>query len=261
MPAPPISPDGRWWWDGRQWRSRLVEGELDMFWFTTTPQWFERVAITGLIGLIPIVGQINLYGWTLTAADMLRQRWRELPPPGFQYLERGVAPFVVMFLYGLGVLFVIVSLTIGGVVLLVMKPANVAAGVAVLAFVALLLLAWWLTATYLLASMLICADRLGIGRALNPAVLFAYAGRDRDISIRVGLTYFVGALALVVASGIASFVVPFASFAVSIGLPAVMALLLPHLARFAVATSGAELPQPGRSAFQGGAEDRPGGGP
>ncbi|HYM97392.1 MAG TPA: hypothetical protein VET26_08830, partial [Candidatus Sulfotelmatobacter sp.] len=65
MSPAPISPDGRWWWDGARWQSRLVEGELDLFWFTSTPDWFARIAITGLIGLIPIVGTINLLGWTL----------------------------------------------------------------------------------------------------------------------------------------------------------------------------------------------------
>ena len=58
MPAL-ISDDGRWWWDGTQWRPRTVEGKLDLFWFTSTPDWFTRVLVTGLIGLIPIVGAIN----------------------------------------------------------------------------------------------------------------------------------------------------------------------------------------------------------
>src|ERR1700694_2071374 len=104
MPAL-ISPDGRWWWDGRQWLSRLVEGRLDLFWFTSTPDWASRVLITGLIGLIPIVGAINLLGWTLVATEMVRNGWKELPPPGFQYLERGIRPFVVSIVYGV-VLFV-----------------------------------------------------------------------------------------------------------------------------------------------------------
>jgi hypothetical protein len=41
-----ISADGRWWWDGTHWRSRAVEGPLDLFWFTSTPDWFQRVAVT-----------------------------------------------------------------------------------------------------------------------------------------------------------------------------------------------------------------------
>ena len=107
MPAL-ISPDGRWWWDGTRWRSRMVEGKLDLFWFTSTPEWFARVVITGLIGLIPIVGAINLLGWTLTATDMVRRGWKELPPAGFQYLERGIAPFVVGIVYAV-VLFLVVG--------------------------------------------------------------------------------------------------------------------------------------------------------
>ncbi len=239
-----ISPDGRWWWDGSQWRSRVVEGELDLFWFLTTPQWFERVAITGLIGLIPIVGQINLYGWTLAASDMVRQRWRELPPAGFQYLERGVAPFIVMLVYGLAVLLVLATLAVGGIVLLASKPAQVAAGITVFAFVALIAIAWWLTATYLLAAMLVCSYRLGIGRALNPAVLFTQARHNSDISIRAGITYVVAAVVLTFGATVASFAIPFAGLAVSVGLPAVMALIAPLLSKFDVAGAG---PGPGTS--------------
>lgn len=239
-----ISPDGRWWWDGRQWRSRLVEGELDIFWFTSTPQWFERVAITGLIGLIPIVGQINLYGWTLSASDMLKQRWRELPPAGFQYLERGAAPFIVMLVYGLIALLILASLAMGGIVLVAGKPAHVAAGVAAFAFLGLLAIAWWLTATYLLAAMFVCSDGLGIGRALNPAVLFAYARRNSDISIRAGITYLVAVVVLGMGAAAASFVIPFAGLALSVGLPAVMAMIAPLLSKFALGTTGPALTAP-----------------
>lgn len=238
-----ISPDGRWWWDGRQWRSRLVEGELDLFWFTSTPQWFERVAITGLIGLIPIVGQINLYGWTLSGTDMLKQRWRELPPAGFQYLERGVAPFIVMLVYGLTVALILASLALGGIVMIAGKPAHVALGIVVLAVLAVLALAWWLTSVYLLAAMFVCSDRFGIGRALNPAVLFAHARRNSGVSVRAGVTYLVAAVVLAVGGVAASFVIPFAGLALSVGLPAVMAMITPLLSRF-----DAGIPERGPSA-------------
>ena len=87
-----ISQDGRWWWDGTRWRSRAVEGPLDLLWFTTTPDWFQRVIVTGLIGLIPIIGSINVLGWTLTATDMVRGGWKELPPAGTRRSRTGPFP-------------------------------------------------------------------------------------------------------------------------------------------------------------------------
>ncbi|HLZ10828.1 MAG TPA: hypothetical protein VKT80_19740, partial [Chloroflexota bacterium] len=118
-----ISQDGRWWWDGVRWRSRLVEGDLDQFWFMSTPDWLERVAVTGLIGLIPIVGTMNSLGWMLVATDMVRQRWRELPPAGFRYIERGVPPFLVTFIYGLALLFVLAMLVTAGFVFVFSTPS------------------------------------------------------------------------------------------------------------------------------------------
>ena len=35
---------------------RAVEGPLELFWFTSTPEWVQRALVTGLIGLIPIIG-------------------------------------------------------------------------------------------------------------------------------------------------------------------------------------------------------------
>lgn len=227
-----ISQDGRWWWDGRVWRSRLVEGELDLFWFTTTPEWFERVLLTGLIALIPIVGQINLYGWTLEATDMVRRRWRELPPAGFQYLERGVAPFVVFLVYGLVAFFVIVSIAIGIVASLLTRRAEVVIPtIAVLLFFALCFaIAWWLITLYLFAAALIGADRLGIARALDPRTLFHLARKNHPVSLAVALTYGVASLAL----GAAGSVIPFGGLLIAVALPAVYATFVPKLARFEV---------------------------
>ncbi|HKV88446.1 MAG TPA: hypothetical protein VJT78_10660 [Candidatus Dormibacteraeota bacterium] len=228
MPAL-ISQDGRWWWDGRVWRSRLVEGPLDLFWFTTTPEWFERVALIGLIGLIPIVGAINLYGWVLVATDMVRQRWRELPPAGFQYLERGVAPFLVLFVYGLIAALVLGSLITGTVLLLVYRTDSVAL-VVVLVFVAVLvLIAWWLASLYLLAAVLVGADKLGIARALNPLRLLGLANKNSRVSLQVALTYFVATLVIVAAG-----TVPLGGLVAVVVLPAVYALFVPRLAEFQV---------------------------
>jgi hypothetical protein len=237
MPAL-ISPDGRWWWDGQLWRSRLVEGRLDAFWFTTTPDWFSRVAVTGLIGLIPIVGAINLFGWTLTATDMVRTGWKELPPPGFQYLQRGVNPFVVGFVYSVALLISFVALVFA-IVLLATSGRTQAVVAAIVLGVVLfsLALATWMASLYVFAALLIASDRLGIGKALDPRHLFALARADHDVSLRVGLVYLASSLAFAAISAVVGLVIPFGGFIVAIGLPAVYAILVPSLAAFRVETA------------------------
>jgi hypothetical protein len=234
MSPAPISQDGRWWWDGTRWQSRVVEGPLDISWFTSTPDWFGRVAITGLIGLIPIVGTINLLGWTLVATDMVRRGWRELPPAGFQYLERGVAPFLVVFAYGLVFFFVIASLVGSAIAIVVANPHEVAVAV-VLAFVALVLvIAWWLAMLYLTAAILIGSDKLGAARAIDPTRLIALARSNPDVSLRVALTYGLASLGFAFVSIAVGFIVPFSGLLISVALPAVYAAVAPHLALFRV---------------------------
>jgi hypothetical protein len=229
-----ISPDGRWWWDGARWRSRLVEGELDLFWFTSTPDWFGRVALTGLIGLIPIIGTINLFGWTLVATDMVRQRWRELPPAGFHYLDRGAAPFVVALLYGMLALLILFGLVIGGILLIVFRPVHVAIGIGVLVIAVALLVPWWLISLYFFGSVLVASDTLGIGRALDPRRLIAVARQNPDASLHVALVYGGGSIALAVISSVASIVIPFGGVMAALVTPAILAMVVPSLARFRV---------------------------
>ena len=233
MPAL-ISDDGRWWWDGSQWRTRLVEDKPDLFWFTTTPEWTARVLITGLIGLIPIVGSINMLGWALAATDMSRNRWKELPPPGFQHLERGVAPFVVGLVYAL-VFFISIGMLTFFTVLLAMSGgvrAVIAIGLGLL--ILLVVFAWWLVWLYLAAALLITSDRLGITRALDPRRLFALARANHAISLRVAVTYGLASLAFAGITAVVGVIIPFGGLAVAIGLPALYAVLVPSLAAFRV---------------------------
>jgi hypothetical protein len=229
-----ISTDGRWWWDGTRWRSRLVEGELDRFWFTTTPDWVGRVAITGLIGLIPIVGTINLFGWTLAATDMVAQRWRELPPAGFHYLERGVAPFVITFVYGIAALLVMTTLIVTGILLLLSKPSHIALAVGIFLVAVVFIIVWWLISLYLFAAVLIGADRLGIAQALHPRTLIRLARRNGDVSLSVAVTYGLASLVLGLVSGVVGAIVPFGGLAVALAVPAILAMLVPHLVAFRV---------------------------
>jgi hypothetical protein len=241
-----ISPDGRWWWDGSQWRSRLVDGELDLLWFTTTPDWFSRILLTGLIGLIPILGTINMYGWTLTAADMIRNRWRELPPAGFQYLERGVAPFLVGLIYGFAA-FVVFGGLIGAAVVIGLSNHDLVAAAVVIGLVAILLsVTWWLLMLYLFAAIIVGSDRVGIGRALDPRRLWAIAGANGGPTLSVALTYFLGSLVLVLVGGAIGIVVPFGAFLINLALPAVFAMIVPPLARITIE----ELPAAGSGSIQ-----------
>ncbi|MFI5283631.1 MAG: DUF4013 domain-containing protein [Candidatus Dormibacterales bacterium] len=237
--SPVISSDGRWWWDGTRWRSRVVEGELGLFWFTETPDWAPRVLLIGLIGLIPIVGSINLYGWVLAATEMVRQGWRELPPAGFGYLERGVAPFVVGLVYGLVVALVIVFWAVIALVVGLSGSSHVPLAVAIGAVDLLVLLVIWLVGLYAFAALLMCADRLGAGRSLNPALLWRAARANHSVSMRFALTYLVAAIAYAAVTAPLGFLIPGAGLLTSIGLPAIFALVVPILARFNVESTSA----------------------
>jgi uncharacterized membrane protein (DUF485 family) len=235
-----ISADGRWWWDGTKWRSRAVEGPLDLFWFTKTPDWAQRVIVTGLIGLIPIIGSINLLGWTLTATDMVRGGWKELPPAGFQNLERGVAPFVVGLVYGLLLWVVFVVLAVLAVALGTSgRTQLVVIGIVLGMLDVLLLIAWWLTALYLLAAVLIASDQLGIGKALDPRRLLALARANHDASLHVALVYGAATIGFVIVALTIGIIVPFGSVLLSAALPAVYALVVPTLASFRLEASAA----------------------
>lgn len=233
MPAL-ISPDGRWWWDGTRWRSRSVEGPLDLFWFTDTPDWFQRVIVTGLIGLIPIVGTINAIGWALNATDMVRSGWKELPPAGFKHLERGVAPFVVSLVYGLVLAFVVLVLAVFAVLLGMSGRAQLVIAIGIGFVIVLMLVAWWLAALYVFAAVLIGSDKLGIGRALDPRVLYALARANHHVSIHVALLYGGSSIAVSVVSSAVSVFFPFAVLLVSLVLPAIYAVLVPSLSAFHV---------------------------
>jgi hypothetical protein len=237
VPAP-ISSDGRWWWDGTRWRSRLVEGELDLFWFTSTPDWFARIVVIGLIGLIPIVGSINLYGWTLTAAEMVGRSWRELPPGNFSHLNRGVAPFVTGLVYG------VVGLTlfvVSGVIVLLLAlsgRAGVPIAIAVGLLALLALTGLWLLWLYLFAALLVVSDRLGIASALNPLRVWAVARANHRASMRFAIIYLLAILVFGAASGIVGTAVPFGGLVVSLALPAIFALVVPALAEMKVESAG-----------------------
>jgi hypothetical protein len=67
------------------------------------PDWFKKVVIVALIGLIPIVGQLVLFGWSLSVAKrVMNQDPTPLPDVDFGGdLIKGFYAFVIGFVYTL----------------------------------------------------------------------------------------------------------------------------------------------------------------
>ncbi|HEY8736029.1 MAG TPA: hypothetical protein VIO62_03195, partial [Candidatus Dormibacteraeota bacterium] len=64
------------------------------------PGWVGKIAVQGLILIIPIVGWIATAGWLMLTYDNLRAGRQELPPAGF-HLERGIGIFGVIVIYAI----------------------------------------------------------------------------------------------------------------------------------------------------------------
>jgi hypothetical protein len=70
-------------------------------WASHDPNWISKLLLMGLIGLIPIVGALQLAGWTLAALDNLRAGRHEVPPAAFRYASRGVWLFLASLIYAI----------------------------------------------------------------------------------------------------------------------------------------------------------------
>jgi hypothetical protein len=111
-----VTADGRWHWVNDQWMPLppVAAGPPGILWFMSAPHLLVTILISGLIGLIPIAGTMNLYGYSLVAARNLRAGYRILPPANLSYLGRG-APATVLLIAWSVVAFVL-GLLVGGVV-------------------------------------------------------------------------------------------------------------------------------------------------
>jgi hypothetical protein len=90
-----------------------VDRITDAFaWPVRDPEWASKIAIIGLILLVPIAGQINGLGWMLATLDRLRAGEQRLPPATFGYLGRGVRLFAVNVVYLLAIALVMAALFI-----------------------------------------------------------------------------------------------------------------------------------------------------
>jgi Protein of unknown function (DUF4013) len=215
-----------WFWDGEAWRW-TVPPRADrpgLFWFFETPDWIGSFLLTGLIGLIPVVGAMVMLGWYLAARDNLRAGYWIVPPAGFRYLDRGAGIWVAQVVYGLALFVVLLALVFLGGLSLVLG-----AHAAVVWLLWPALLPVWLLGQlaigFLSAAIISLADRYGIGAALTPNRVWPSALANAGASWRVFGAYLLGAL---IATGI-GIVVPFGATLV---LPAAFLMAAPAQAAF-----------------------------
>jgi len=69
-------------------------------WAFKDPAWLGKIAVQGLITIIPIVGWIATAGWLMMSFESARSGRNELPPAGF-HLGRGIGIFGVLLIYGI----------------------------------------------------------------------------------------------------------------------------------------------------------------
>src|SRR5437763_16046737 len=63
-------------------------------WVARDPEWIGKTLLMGLIGLIPIVGGLQLTGWMLAMLDNLRAGRQKIPPAGFVTAPAAVGPWL-----------------------------------------------------------------------------------------------------------------------------------------------------------------------
>jgi len=66
-------------------------------------EWIKKLLLTGLIALIPIVGQIYIFGWMMEIAERFAtSSTKELPDIDFgKYLGKGFSGYITTLVYGL----------------------------------------------------------------------------------------------------------------------------------------------------------------
>jgi CDP-diglyceride synthetase len=151
-----------------------VERIADAFvWPFRDPDWLGKIAIIGLILLIPVIGGINGLGWMLAALDRLRTGEERLPPANFDYLGKGVELFVVYLVYYLVLVLAGMVLYVPAIFLLSLQGHDHANALLVVTGIGLLLLTisvvtlGALALTFAMPSIVLAVDRGGIAAGLR----------------------------------------------------------------------------------------------
>lgn len=148
-------------------------------WPFRDPEWASKIAIVGLILLVPIVGQINGLGWMLASLDRLRAGEERLPPANFDHLGRGVQLFLVLLVYSLALAVVGALLYAPAVVILSVQGRGSANALLVLLALVLIALAvsvvtlGSLALTFAMPSIALAVDRGGFAAGLHLGQLVA----------------------------------------------------------------------------------------
>lgn len=148
-------------------------------WPFRDPDWLGKVAITGLILLIPLVGGINGLGWMMAALDRLRAGEERLPPANFDYLARGFRLWVVYLVYFVALAFVAAIVYVPAILVLSAEgqgtpnPALIALGISLLLLTASVVTLGALALTFAMPAIVLAVDRGGIGAGLRAGEILA----------------------------------------------------------------------------------------
>lgn len=162
-------------------------------WAFRDPDWLAKVAIMGLILLIPIVGGINGLGWMLTAVDRLRAGEERLPPANLDYIGRGFQLFVVYLVYYLALAVIALALYLPAILVLSAEghgqanEAFVVVGLVLLAGALAVVTLGGLALTFAMPAIVLAVDRGGISAGLHLAAIVERARGSLTNTLIAGL--------------------------------------------------------------------------
>jgi len=157
-------------------------------WPFRDPSWLSKLAVQGLIWLIPVVGWIAALGWMLEALDSARSGRHELPPAGFP-LRRGIGLFGAVLVWYLVLYIPYIALIALSVVL---RDSGVAVVLTILAALASLLAG--LLFAFLYPSLVLHTDRGGFGGGLRFGGVLRTATANPSGSLVAGLMVILAGL-------------------------------------------------------------------